>query len=1019
MCLPAKKKRVVFPRPSQKGIALLIVVSILTVIGIMGVAFAFSMHLETKESSQFALTSRARYAAEAGVAYARSLLEEDKHDSRVDDLSEGWNQYLKGADADTDNDRVPESRWWLLKDSAQETVGRYALQLADETGKANLNAAYANPAATLPESFDLVRILQAAGLDSQRAQAAASAIEQYRNGQDGKPGIAGRDDDADGAIDEADEYQPLGLSGDDRAFSTLEEVASVAKLAPEELKKLRRVATVYSWDSNVSLSGLPRLNVNTATAEELLSALLEAGVENPWQAAVNIADALDSDFDISHVTKSSQPLQVPNQGALGAWAWQDNPQPHYESNVPGGEALSWTVSVPTGSFRIMVRGLSGMKVGDITVAGQTKLSADSGDSLGIFSLEDMLQVTVANHEPEGTTCAFAGIELVTEGTKTGIPIRGVEPVRFNELMVEPVIFLNASKATFDVQGSDWGCPLGASFCTNSGVGEARWSWTDLALPPGRYYVHVYASVAGQTVGEVRLDSTTQLLINGQRHPSTLVVGSDHKVVLRIGKAASEGTYTFSKAALSVQPDGEYVELINLSGQSVDVSGWTIEGELAGGRLAVFPNGSLIKPHGLLLAAVDLDDHQEGMAGNGISARSVWEISADTNAVQLSFPSGAPSPEDDWLKISIPAGTPTRLTLRNGESVVDEIEYPLPLTLTSGFQSLEKADPSVVTDADGDGVDDGWFASNSLYTPGLPNDNDGLKEVVNNRTIIHDPQKEVTVPNRPLGGVGELAGIPSGRPWKPLSSADLAKIVDRLTVDGYRLEAEGHAIDESNSQTAWQEKEEGCYLHVDPTKAGIALRLSWNDLVNGPYRVSLYGRSGEYFSMHWQLADGSYSDWSPELSSDAQGRVVIGQLMIGSGTMPANRLTVEVRCASTSGICHVDCLRLDPRLLRVGPANVNTAAPEVLLALPGATQDLVSRIIANRPYGDKASKARGIGDLLIGDTLGGSEEDKLAAFKRLAHLLTTRSEVFQILSLGQVVSAQHPEASQRIEAIVQR
>jgi len=54
-----------FRPANQRGIALLIVVSVLTVIGIMGVAFAFSMYLETESTRQFVSTQQARYLAEA------------------------------------------------------------------------------------------------------------------------------------------------------------------------------------------------------------------------------------------------------------------------------------------------------------------------------------------------------------------------------------------------------------------------------------------------------------------------------------------------------------------------------------------------------------------------------------------------------------------------------------------------------------------------------------------------------------------------------------------------------------------------------------------------------------------------------------------------------------------------------------------------------------------------------------------------------------------------------------------
>ena len=56
-------------------------------------------------------------------------------------------------------------------------------------------------------------------------------------------------------------------------------------------------------------------------------------------------------------------------------------------------------------------------------------------------------------------------------------------------------------------------------------------------------------------------------------------------------------------------------------------------------------------------------------------------------------------------------------------------------------------------------------------------------------------------------------------------------------------------------------------------------------------------------------------------------------------------------------------------------------------------------------------------VLLGDTLGADEEAKLAAFRQLAHLLTTRSDVFHILSLGQAMDGDRVEASQRVETVV--
>ena len=1011
---------------SERGIALLIVVSLLTVIGILGVAFAFSMRLETQAAQQFVTTVQARYLAEAGVNHARALLDEDRLGSRIDDLSEPWGHEVQGSDVDVDESGARHAVWWLVADANHRTIGRYALKIIDEAGKVNLNAAQADPSPSGVGAVNLTTILKQIGLDEARAHAAAQAIEQYRYGEDKRPGKAGVDDNGDGTIDEPAEYQPLALRGDDRRIEGVEEVGAIAALTPDELHRLSQVATVYSWDANMSVAGKARVNVNTATANELLAVLLDAGVNDPWQAAVNMADYVDPDFEMSRITKSSQLVALSHQGPMGSWTWSDDPQGHYESAMAGGADLAWSVSVPTGTFRVLARGLSGMKVGDVTVAGQQKPSVNDGESLGTFSLSGTLEVRVANHEATKTSCAFRGIELVSEEAKEGTVIRGIEAIRVNELMVDPTMELDVSTATFEPSGLGWACPADAGVCSNSGVGSATWTWTNPLLRLGdsslrRYYVRVYGTAAGQTVGDVRIEGTTQHLVHGQRHPVTAVVGSDGKISVTIGKTSSEGTYYLKKLTVSLQPDAEYLELINLSDRDIDVSGWMIEGELTGGRLAKLPAGSVILAHGLLVAAVDLEDTQTTLAGNGIDARSAWGIPHDANAVQLEFPSGAPSPDDDWLKLTVPSGGPRRLIVRTKSGVVvDEVQYLTPLPTTSSFQSLEKGDPTVVVDANTDGVDDGWYPSLKLFTPGMPNDNAGLKEQRGLETMVHDPSKDITIPSRPLGGVGELAGLPSGELWKRFSSADLAKIVDRLTVEGLRLEVAGHLM---AGNDAWDEKTGGSCVHTDPAKASIAGRWQWNDIPDGRYRLSLAGCSdcaGEELSVRWQQKDGTFTDWSPALSSDAQGRIAIGQITIGmDGTSP-NMLTLEATCASAGGVCHMKTVRLDPQLLRIGPVNVNTASQDVLLSLPGMTQVRVARIMAGRPYGDQDHKARGIGDLLMGTVLGEDEQSKLELFRQVAHLLTVRSDVFQIISLGQsLLDNDHVGATQRIQTVVQR
>jgi hypothetical protein len=331
---------------------------------------------------------------------------------------------------------------------------------------------------------------------------------------------------------------------------------------------------------------------------------------------------------------------------------------------------------------------------------------------------------------------------------------------------------------------------------------------------------------------------------------------------------------------------------------------------------------------------------------------------------------------------------------------------------AAFQSLEKGDPSLILDDDADGIDDGWSASLQLYTPGATNDNNGLRDVQGQQVVIHDPSDEVTIHNRPLESLGQLAGLPSGTAWRPVALSDLAKVVDRLTVRGLRLEPEGRLTD---GEGAWRETATG----YEAQQAGVSAAWQWTDVLDGTYRLSLYGWSGEQMTLRWHTAPGVFGDWTPTLTADPQGRIVAGQIQVGGAHSAPGTLALEVRCESPSSICHVLHVTLDPELTLEGPVNVNTAPADVLRCLPGMTEAIVQRLVGGRPYGDRDGKARGIGDLLMDSALGETDEDRLEGFRRIAHLITVRSRVFRILSWGESLERQRRTATQRIQAVVQR
>ena len=346
---------------SNKGVALILVVSVLAVAGIMAVSFAFTMRLELKAAANFIEATAASYLAEAGVSYAQAVLKED--DSDIDSFEDKWYTLFSGGDVDNDGDGEGDSKWIYVYDEMDEAIGRYAVLVRDETSLLNINVATKHNTSPLkitegwtPYEVDLQEFLASFQLDD--SQKAYEDILDYRYGFDGKPGEAGFDDDnnqrimdsdgidnnADGIIDEAGEGidEPMEFSaqrvyGDDSVFETPFEIAKIRSIKDDVFKEMYAYITSYSVDKNLDVEGRPRKNINFMDAVSLAVLLEDAGVREPFQKAVNIIDACDDDFSQSVVTKLYNRLSVINRGPLGDWVWKSG---HYESSVKDGTALA-------------------------------------------------------------------------------------------------------------------------------------------------------------------------------------------------------------------------------------------------------------------------------------------------------------------------------------------------------------------------------------------------------------------------------------------------------------------------------------------------------------------------------------------------------------------------------------------------------------------------------------------------------------------------------------------------------
>jgi len=85
---------------NQKGLALILVVSVLTVAAIMAVSFAFTMMMETKAAANYQYGMMATYLTQAGIAHAREVLKADKAGG-TDTYGDSWRTVFQGSDTIT------------------------------------------------------------------------------------------------------------------------------------------------------------------------------------------------------------------------------------------------------------------------------------------------------------------------------------------------------------------------------------------------------------------------------------------------------------------------------------------------------------------------------------------------------------------------------------------------------------------------------------------------------------------------------------------------------------------------------------------------------------------------------------------------------------------------------------------------------------------------------------------------------------------------------------------------------
>ncbi|HOF87514.1 MAG TPA: type II secretion system protein GspK [Armatimonadota bacterium] len=237
-------------RRNRRGIALITALWMLAVLVILVAGFAAAVHSDTQAAGNFAQLTRARWAARAGLARAEAAL--------ISEMAQPYTALQAGR--------------LLLEpaeaDGAAAGMTVYRTLVDDEAGKINLNTASAET---------LAMLLPAEVVD---------AVLDWRD-EDDTPGEQGA---------ESDYYQTLTPPYRCRnaPFVTVRELLLVKGITRELLatrvtadgRTLEDLLTVSSSDTNTDAAGQPRVNLFTASKEELTEAFSEELTEEEIDAII-------------------------------------------------------------------------------------------------------------------------------------------------------------------------------------------------------------------------------------------------------------------------------------------------------------------------------------------------------------------------------------------------------------------------------------------------------------------------------------------------------------------------------------------------------------------------------------------------------------------------------------------------------------------------------------------------------------------------------------------------------------
>lgn len=363
----------------------MVVITALTMLFIIGLAFFVLSQAERVSSIRHLDSIRARYIAEAGIAYAQQVLKLDRNTNLIDSLKDITYEHFKGDEVDLDQDGQTESRWFNVNDSQGNLCGRFAIKITDEASKMNLNSTSIGA---------LKQLCSNLGMDSAKTNAIVSK----------------------------------------RPFNAIEQLGVI--LGKDDFKHSKDFFTVYSLDKEIDLDRRRRSYLNSTSAQVLLEAFLSAGINNAYQKAANLKDASDGDLAQTVFDKFVLGNLAPN-GLIEPGGWR-NVGGFYEAQAgsSAGRFVWSNLALEDGEYFCFLYGPDASDVvgeveGKYIYSGDgliNKVKVEGGGfSLQIKPAKDRLS-------------RFSHIELEGLAPKSGLTrkvVTGVEAVVINELMVKP------------------------------------------------------------------------------------------------------------------------------------------------------------------------------------------------------------------------------------------------------------------------------------------------------------------------------------------------------------------------------------------------------------------------------------------------------------------------------------------------------------------------------------------------------------------------------------------------------